>query len=115
MIKQYYSLINKEINVNDMQQVIAKAKNSELLEIKIKAIQKTLEVYKNYNSKNSLEKDRAIQDSKELIKEITKLKENKEVYNEALSILSQQYKLPQYAVREAIRICENINDKELER
>jgi hypothetical protein len=111
-LKQYYTLVNKELDTKDLSQVIIKAKNSELLEIKIKSIQKTLEVYKNYNSKNELQKDRAIQESKELVNEITKLKDNKEVYHEALSLLSQQYKIPQYAVKEAIRICENINDKE---
>lgn len=115
MLKTYYNLIQKEINIKDMEQVIAKAKNSELLEIKIKSIQKTLEVYKNYNSKNDLEKNRAIQESKGLLKEIEVLRADKEVYNEALSMLSQQYKIPQYVVKAAIKFAENINDKELEK
>lgn len=111
-LKNYYSLINQQLNEKDIKQITAKAKNSELLEIKIKSIQRTLEVYKNYNSKNEAQKDRAIQESKGLIKEIELLKENKEVYHEALSMLSQQYKIPQYAVKAAIKFAENINEKE---
>jgi hypothetical protein len=114
-LKQYYTLINQNLNEKDMSQVVAKAKNTELLEIKIQAIEKTLEVYKNYNSKNSLEKDRAILESKSLIKEIEKMKDDKETYKDALSLLSQQYKIPQYVIKEAIRQCENINQRELDK
>ena len=112
MLKHFYSLVNQELNEKDIKQLVAKAKNSELLEIKIKSIQKTLEVYKNYNSKNELQRDSSILESKKLMKEISLLKDNKEVYNEALSMLSQQYKIPQYAVKNAIKFCENINEKE---
>ena len=112
-IRQYYTLINKELDVKDLSQTIAKAKNSELLEIKIKAIQKTLEVYKNYNSKNSLEKDAAILESKSLVKEIEKMKDDKESYKQALSLISQSYKIPQYVVEQSIKMCEQINEKEL--
>jgi len=112
-LKNFYSLINQNINEKDIQQLAAKAKNSELLEIKIRSIQKTLEVYKNYNSKNSLDKDNAINESKLLYKDIEKMKEDKDLYKEALSLISQQYKIPQYVVNEAIKQCEQINEKEL--
>lgn len=111
-IRQYYTLINQNLNEKDISQVLAKAKNSELLEIKIKAIEKTLQVYKNYNSKNERMKENAILESKGLLKEIEKMKEDKETYKEALSLLSQRYKVPQYVVSEMIRECENINEKE---
>jgi len=114
-IKHYYALIKQSFNDKDIKQLAAKAKNSELLEIKIKAIQNTLEVYKKYNSKNSLEKDIAIKEAKLLINDIEKMKENKSLYKEALSILSQQYKIPQYAVKEAIKFAENINNEEKEK
>jgi len=112
-IKQFYTLINKDLDTKDIAQTIVKAKNSELLEIKIRAIQKTLEVYKNYNSKNDLEKQSAILESKNLIKEITLIKENHEAYKEAVSMISQQYKVPMYVINEAVKICEQINEKEL--
>lgn len=111
-IRQYYTLINQNLNEKDISQVLAKAKNSELLEIKIKAIEKTLQVYKNYNSKNERMKESAILESKGLLKEIEKMKEDKETYKEALSLLSQRYKVPQYVVSEMIRECANINEKE---
>lgn len=111
-IRQYYTLINQNLNEKDISQVIAKAKNSELLEIKIKAIEKTLQVYKNYNSKNERMKESAILESKGLLKEIEKMKGEKETYKEAISYISQVYKVPQYVVKECLREVECINDKE---
>jgi len=114
-LKKYYTLVKQEINEKDNEQLIAKARNSKLLEIKIKAVEKTLEVYKNYNLKNILAKDSAQRESKQLINNIQKMKETGSSYKEAISLLSQQYHIPMYAVKEAIRICENINDKENEK
>jgi len=111
-IKQYYTLINQNLNEKDISQVLAKAKNSELLEIKIKAIEKTLQVYKNYNSKNERMKETAILESKGLLKEIEKLKGEKETYKEAISYISQVYKVPQYVVNECVREVEHINERE---
>ena len=114
-IRQYYNLVNKELNINNLKQLEAKAKDHELQEIKIKAIERTLQVYKNYNSKNSLEKVKAITEAKELVKSIDNLKESKYIYKKALSILSQKYKVPQYLIDQAIKECNNINDKENEK
>jgi len=111
-IRQFYTLIKQEHNEKNLSQVIAKANNSQLLEIKIKAIQKTLEVYKNYNSKNDLEKQAAILESKKLINEIEKIKDDKESYKKALSLISQSYKVPQYVIDQAIDMCKDINEKE---
>jgi hypothetical protein len=112
-IRQWYSLVNKELDTKDLSQVVAKAKDHELLEIKIKAIQKTLEVYKNYNSKNELQKQSAILEARNLIKEVEQLKQDKEHYKEAISYISQRFKVPQYVINEAIREVEAINEKEL--
>jgi len=114
-LKHYYALLKQNYNDKNLAQTIAKAKNSELLEIKIKAIQKTLEVYKNYNSKNDLEKQAAIQESKKLINEIEKIKDDKESYKKALSLISQSYKIPMYVVENALKMCENISEKENEK
>ena len=111
-LKTWYSLVKQNLNEKNLQQLTAKAKNSELLEIKIRAIEKTLQIYKNFNSKNTLEKESAIEQSKNLIKDIEKMKEDKDLYKQALSLLSQQYKIPQYVVSEAIKQCENINERE---
>ena len=111
-LKHFYGLLSQNVNEKDIKQLTAKAKNSELLEIKIKAIQKTLEVYKNYNSKNDLEKQSAILESKKLINEIEKIKDDKESYKQALSLISQSYKVPQYVIDQAIDMCKDINEKE---
>lgn len=113
-IRQYYTLVNESLNEKNIAQVLAKAQNNELLEIKIKAITKTLQVYKSYSSKSDIEKENAIKESKSLIKEIEKMKENEATYKQALSLISQQFKIPQSVVKEAIRECENINEKENE-
>lgn len=107
-IRQYYTLVNKELNINNLKRLEVKAKDHELQAIKIKAIERTLQVYKNYNSKNSLENEKLIEESKHLLKAIENLKESKYIYKEALSMLSQNYKVPQYMIDMAIKECESI-------
>lgn len=111
-IRHYYALLNQQVNEKDIKQLTAKAKNEELLKIKLNAIEKTLKIYRDYNSKNELQKEAAIKESENLLKEIDKMKGNEETYKEAISLLSQQYKIPQYAIREAIKITQKINEKE---
>lgn len=111
-IRHYYALINQNINENDIEQLAAKAKNEELLKIKLKSIEKTLEIYKKYNGKNELEKDNAISESKKLYEDLERIKDDKDTYKEAISLLSQQYKIPQYAIKNAIKFTQNINEKE---
>ena len=43
------------------------------------------------------------------------LKESKYIYKEALSMLSQKYKVPQYLIDMAVKEVGNINNKEQER
>lgn len=110
-IKKYYSLLNEKVDEKNVNQILAKSKNNDLLEIKIKAIQETLITYQKYSNQNEL----ALQDAKILLKQIEKFKDDKDIYKEVVSLLSQQYRIPQYAIKEAIKQCENINDKELEK
>ncbi|MBU3186628.1 plasmid recombination protein [Clostridium estertheticum] len=109
-VRAWYAMIEKKLDVNSHDQILAKARNSELLEIKLKAVQYTLETYKKYNNKNEL----ALQDAKILLKQIDKFKDDKDIYKDVVSLLSQRYEIPQYAIKEAIRECENINNKEKE-
>ena len=89
----------------------AVAQNNDLLEIKLKAVEQTLIAYQKYSNENEL----ALQDAKILLKQIEKYKDDKDIYKEVVSLLSQQYKIPQYAIKEAIKQCENINNKENEK
>jgi len=111
-IRHFYNLINTNLQEKDIEQLTYKAKNAELLNIKIKAIEKTLEIYRQLNSNNYKEKKDIKDNAETLEKEIKKLKENRLLYKEAIEMLSQQYKIPQYAIKSAVRFCQNINQKE---
>jgi len=110
-LKQFYALLNAKVDEKNVNQILAKSKNNDLLEIKLKAIEETLIMYQKYSNKNEL----ALQDAKILLKELENYKGDKSEKDKALdSLLSQQYKIPQYAIKEARKQCQNINDKELE-
>lgn len=111
-IRHFYSMVNTELNENDLQQLCAKAKNGELLHIKLKAIQNTLQTYKEYSRKTDAEKQQLLENNKELKKNIKELKQDNEVFKDALDILSQQYKLPQNAIKNVLKYASNSLDKE---
>jgi len=110
-LKRFYALLNEKVDEKNVNQILAKSRNNDLLEIKLKAIQETLVTYQQYNNQNEL----ALQDAKILLKEMDKYKSDKELEKEVVSLLSQQYKIPQYAIKEARKQCQNINDKENEK
>ena len=110
-LKRFYALLNEKVDEKNVNQILAKSRNNDLLEIKLKAIQETLVTYQQYNNQNEL----ALQDAKILLKEMDKYKNDKELEKEVVSLLSQQYKIPQYAIKEARKQCQNINDKENEK
>jgi len=110
-LKQFYALLNTKVDEKNVNQILAKSKNNDLLEIKLKAVEQTLIAYQKYSNENEL----ALQDAKILLKQIEKYKDDKDIYKEVVSLLSQQYKIPQYAIKEAIKQCENINNKENEK
>lgn len=56
-IKTFYNLVNKDLDISNTDQLIAKAKNSDLQRIKIKSLQDTVEAYKKYNRIALQEKD----------------------------------------------------------
>jgi len=118
-LKQYYALINQQVREKDIVQLTAKAISTEFLNIKLKAVEKTLEVYKKYNSKNSLDKVTALEESKTLLKEVESLNKSQENYKETISILSEKYKIPQYVVKDIEKDLAKTNtlikEKEFER
>jgi regulator of sigma D len=105
-------MVNTELNEQDLQSLCAKAKNGELLHIKLKAIQDTLKAYKDYSRKTDAEKQQLLENNKELKKNIKELKVDNEVFHEALEVMSQTYKLPQNAVKQAIKYASNSLDRE---
>lgn len=111
-IRHFYNMVNAELNEHDLESLCAKAKNGELLKIKLQAIQQTLQAYKDYSRKTDAEKQQLLENNKELKKSIKELKKDKEVFHEALDILSQQYKLPQNAIKSVLKYAENSLNKE---
>jgi hypothetical protein len=99
-IKTWYSLINAPMNENDIKSLCAKAKNSELLELKMKGVLKTLDSYKKYNTK-------AVQEVSKQSKELKKSKEEKEVYKEVISLLSKHYNINAEKIKGYINYAEN--------
>jgi hypothetical protein len=113
-IRHFYTMVNTQLNEQDLKQVCAKAQNSELLEIKVKAIQNTLNTYRDYSRKTDAEKQQLLENNLTLKKNLKELKQDKEVFHEALQVMSQTYKLPQNAIKSALKYAENnlSNDKE---
>lgn len=96
-IKQYYTLVNADLNCEDMQSIMAKAKNSVLLEKQIVALQDLL--------KENLKKE---DNREELINMVKQLKEDKEIYKETIKSISEGYKISQEAI---INIVKSIEGK----
>ena len=106
-IKQYYTLVNSKLDNKNLQSVLAKASNSELLEKKIRALQSTLEVYKDRYIKSD---NKAILDGNKLIKletNLEELKKDKEVYKETIKALSETCYISQEAIINIVRSIEN--------
>lgn len=96
-IKQYYSLVNADLNREDMQSVIAKAENSILLEKQVRSLQDLL--------KENLKKE----DNKEQLAEMVKqLKQDKEIYKETIKAISEGYRISQQSI---INIVKSIEEK----
>jgi hypothetical protein len=99
-IRTYYALLNKPLDIKDVQQVTAYAKEREALEYKLYDLKDTLDLYKRYMK--GLEKDNISLAAK--IKEVQK---DKEVYGEAIKAMSIIYKIPQSSINQIISYAGN--------
>ena len=103
-IKHFYAMVNSKIDEKDLKQVCAKAQNSELLELKVKGLMRTLESYKNHINSKDLD----FSSMQTQIKELTK---DKELYKNAVEVLSEQYRIPQNAIKEVIKYANKEREK----
>jgi len=118
-VKHFYAMINQKLDEKDLKQVLAHSVNSELLEIKLKALDKTMETYKTYWKKSDAEKKLFKENNIELIEQLKELKKDKLIYKEAIETLANIHKIPQNAVLEVIKYAEkelslNISVKNIE-
>lgn len=111
-IRHFYTMVNAKVDEKDLQQLCSKAVNSELLEIKIKALQNTLGAYQKINKQTNIEKDNAIKLTQDLKKNVKELQADKELFKEAIEVLSQKYKLPQNAIKEVVNYISNSLERE---
>lgn len=95
-----------------MQQLCAKAQNAELLQIKIKVLQNTLNTYRDIYKQTSAEKNNILKLNKQLKENVKDLQSDKDLYREAIQVLSQKYKLPQYAIGEVMNYISNSLERE---
>lgn len=105
-IRHFYAMINSKINDNDLQQVCARSTQAELLEIKLKSLEKTMQMYKKFYKKSDIEKQKLLKENKELSKIIIDLKKNNELNKEVIESLSELYKIPENAVKNVIKYVE---------
>ncbi len=114
-IKQYYTLVNSKLDDKNLQSVLAKASNSELLEKQVKTLQVTLKLYKDKyiaSSKNTdIERNKAI----EIADNLKVLKRDKEVYKQTIRALSETYYISQEAILNIVKSIEKGINNEVER
>lgn len=77
-----------------------------MLEVKLKSLEKTLEMYKKYYKKSDIEKQKLLKENKELAKVIIDLKKENKLNKDIIESLSELYKIPQNAVKNVIRHVE---------
>ena len=111
-IQHYYALVNKKLNMNDLNSVCSKAKQGELLQSTVIGLQRTLEAYKTVNKQSEVQRS-------ELLKDMEKLTHDKAIFKETIKVMSKLYDIDRNTILSVVTSAsENLNrskDKELER
>lgn len=95
-IRTFYSLINKDLDIKDLKQICAKAKNSQLLETKVIDLQNTLFLYKGLNKKSEKERN-------ELTSHISQLRKDKKLLSQSIKTMSLIYKIPENTITQILK------------
>jgi len=104
-IKQYYNLCAKKLDERDMDSVMAKAKNNELMEIKYNNTKKTLNAYKNYQVARDAEKENLQQQNIKLYQELKTMQIENKAYFEGIKKLAEYYKIPAKNITKVLQYC----------
>lgn len=89
-IKQYYTLVNKKLNEKDADSVLAHAKNSYLLDKRVRMLENTILQIQNDN------------DDKQLLKRVEKAEKQTKEYKEVTKAIIKKYNLKKADVEEII-------------
>lgn len=106
-IRQFYTLINKELDESELKSICAKAKNSEILEVKITQLQNTLNKYRGIMQKSEQERQEIRKENINLYKQVIEFKKDREIYNEAIKAMSEIYKIPKQHIVKILKYVEN--------
>jgi hypothetical protein len=107
-IKKWYALLNKPLDIKDIEQVTAYAKDKEALEYKLYDLKDTLDLYKRYTE--GLEKDNTM-----LAAKIKELKKDKETFGEAIKCCAKIYKISAGDIKQIITYAGNELSKSTEK
>jgi len=115
-IKQYYQLCAEKLDEKNIESIMAKAKNNELTEIKLKETKRTLTAYKNYQVARDAEKENYQQQNVKLYQSLKNMQKENEVYIEGIKTLAEYYKIPAKNIEKVLEYCkEKSINKELEK
>lgn len=101
-IRHFYSLINKEIDLKDINSLTAQAKNSELLAVKVKALQNTLSSYRLITQKSAEKQSEQVKVNADIHHKLKQIQQDNETYKEVIGVLSKHYKIPATEIKSAI-------------
>jgi len=111
-IKQYYGLCAEKLDEKNIESIMAKAKNNELTEIKLKETKRTLAAYKNYQVSRDAEKENLQQQNIKLYQNLKSMQKENEVYIEGIKTLAEYYKIPVKNIEKVLEYCK---DKSIEK
>lgn len=102
-IKTFYSLVNSELKEQDLNNLTAKAKHGELLNVKIKSLQKTLNIYKDFNKKTDVEKEQIKKENVNLFKKVKDIQKDKDIYKECIKTMSKLFDISKKDISEVLK------------
>ena len=115
-IKQYYKLCAEKLDEKNIESIMAKAKNNELTEIKLKETKRTLTAYKNYQVTTDAEKENYKQQNIKLYQNLKSMQKENEMYLKGIETLAEYYKIPVKNIEKVLEYCkEKSINKELEK
>lgn len=105
-IAKYYALLNKKLNIEDIEQFTAMAADRELLQKNILELQYTLEAYKRYMNQTEIEKQKAIKDNINLVKQLKAMKKQGKVYENTITAMAKAHNISPGTIKQILYYAE---------
>ena len=106
-IKKFYGIVNKSLDDKDIESIKAMAKNSELVDIKLRDVKRTLEAYKNSLFKQEEENEDVNMQNMKLFNNLKESKQDIEILNESMEAMRQYYDIPKKDLVKIVEYCKN--------